>query len=115
MALTTTAAYGFLGLAIVSEVVATTALRATEQFTRLAPSLLVVVGYGVSFYCLTHVVRALPVAMTYALWSGLGMVLITLAAAAVYRQIPDLPALMGIALIIAGVIVLSFSSMRVEP
>jgi small multidrug resistance pump len=106
-------AYAFLGLAIVAEVIATTALRATEQFTRLVPSVITVLGYLVSFYCLTLVLRAIPVALTYAIWSALGMVLITVAAALVYRQIPDLNAVVGIGLIIVGVVVLGFSKMGV--
>ncbi len=70
-------AWMVLGLAIVAEVIGTTALKASDSFTRLWPSLVVVVGYGVAFYCLSLVLKSVPVGIAYAIWSGLGIVLIT--------------------------------------
>lgn len=99
--------YAYLALAIMAEVIATSALKASEEFTRLWPSVLVVVGYGVAFYFLTLVLRVLPVGITYAIWSGVGVVLVVLAAAVLYKQIPDWPAVLGIGLIIAGVVLIN--------
>lgn len=98
-------AYVYLTMAIVAEVIGTTALKASEGFTRLAPSLIVVLGYAVSFYGLGIVLKTLPVGITYAVWSGLGIVLVTITSAVVFRQIPDAAALLGIGLIIAGVFI----------
>lgn len=103
-------AWMMLGLAIVAEVIGTTALKASEGFTRLAPSLIVVVGYGVAFYCLSLVLKSIPVGVTYAIWSGLGIVLITVVAFLVYGQRIDLAGLIGMGLIIAGVVVLNVFS-----
>jgi small multidrug resistance pump len=99
-----------LGLAIVAEVIGTTALKASESFTRLAPSLVVVVGYGVAFYCLSLVLKTVPVGVAYAVWSGLGIALITLVAFVVYGQRIDLAGVLGMGLIIAGVVVLNVFS-----
>ncbi|PKO67431.1 MAG: QacE family quaternary ammonium compound efflux SMR transporter [Betaproteobacteria bacterium HGW-Betaproteobacteria-16] len=103
-------AWMMLGLAIVAEVIGTTALKASEGFTRLAPSLIVVVGYAVAFYCLSLVLKSIPVGVTYAIWSGLGIVLITVVAFMVYGQRIDLAGLIGMGLIIAGVVVLNVFS-----
>jgi small multidrug resistance pump len=104
-----------LMLAIVAEVVATSALKASEGFTRLWPSTLVVVGYAVAFYSLSLVLKAIPVGVAYAIWAGLGVVLVTLVAWLLYGQRIDLPGLIGIGLIIAGVVVLNlFSSTSVH-
>lgn len=99
-----------LALAIVAEVVGTTALKASDGFTRLVPSLIVIVGYAVSFYCLSLVLRHIPVGITYAVWSGLGIVLITVAAFVLYGQRIDLAGWIGMGLIIAGVLVLNLFS-----
>jgi len=99
-----------LAIAIVAEVIGTTALKASDGFTRLWPSAIVVVGYGVSFYCLSLVLRSIPVGVTYAMWSGLGIVLISLVAFAVYGQRIDTAGLIGMGLIIAGVLVLNLFS-----
>ena len=110
-----TRAYLFLLAAIVFEVIGTSALRATEGFSRWAPSLLVVLGYSASFYCLSLTLEKIPVGVAYAIWSGAGTALIVAAAAVIYRQKPDLAGLLGIALIIAGVVVLNgFSKMTVH-
>nr|WP_321861038.1 multidrug efflux SMR transporter [Burkholderia cenocepacia] len=105
--------YAWLAIAIVAEVIGTSALRAADGFTRLWPSVLVVAGYGVAFYCLSLTLRTMPVGIIYAVWSGAGIVLITLVAMLLYRQVPDLPAVIGLGLIIAGVVVLNlFSKMQ---
>jgi len=106
-------AYLFLAVAIVAEVIATSALRASEGFTRLVPALVVLLGYGISFYCLSLTLKSLPVGIVYAIWSGVGIVLITLVAILMYRQVPDLAAVAGLSLIVAGVVVLNlFSKMQ---
>ncbi|MDR8026740.1 multidrug efflux SMR transporter [Burkholderia cenocepacia] len=105
--------YAWLAIAIVAEVIGTSALRAADGFTRLWPSVLVVAGYGVAFYCLSLTLRTMPVGIIYAVWSGAGIVLITLVAILLYRQVPDVPAVIGLGLIIAGVVVLNlFSKMQ---
>ena len=103
-------AWLLLGMAIVAEVVGTSALKASEGFTRLGPSVVVVLGYAVAFYCLSLVLKTLPVGITYAIWSGLGIVLITLVAYVLYGQKIDLPGLLGMGLILAGVVVLNVFS-----
>ena len=100
----------FLSVAIISEVVATSALKATEDFTRLWPSVIVLVGYASAFYFLTLTLRTLPIGIAYAIWSGAGVALITLVGWLIYRQTLDMPALVGIALIVAGVVVLNVFS-----
>jgi multidrug transporter EmrE-like cation transporter len=99
-----------LAVAIVAEVVGTSALKASEGFTRLGPSVVVVLGYAVAFYCLSLVLRSIPVGVAYAIWSGLGIVLITLVAWVLYDQTIDLAAVLGMGLIIAGVLVLNLFS-----
>ena len=99
-------AYIYLGLAIIAEVVATSALKASEEFTKLIPSLIVIIGYASAFYLMTLVLRSIPIGITYAIWSGLGIVLVTIVGVFLYRQVPDLPAMIGMALIVAGVVVI---------
>jgi len=99
-----------LALAIVAEVIGTSALKASDGFTRPWPLAVVVLGYGVSFYCLSLVLRHIPVGIAYAVWSGLGIVLITLVAFWVYGQRIDAAGLIGMGLIIAGVLVLNLFS-----
>ncbi len=103
-------AYFYLAIAIIAEVAATSALKASAEFTRLVPSLIVIVGYGIAFYCMTLVLRSIPVGVTYAIWAGLGIVLVTIVGAILYKEIPDLPAVIGIGLIIAGVVVINVYS-----
>ena len=100
----------FLSIAIVSEVVATSALKASNGFTRLWPSLLVVAGYAIAFFFLSLTLRTIPVGVAYAIWSGAGIVLIALIAWLVFEQSLDTPAIIGLALIIAGVVVLQLFS-----
>ena len=104
-------AYFYLATAIVAEVVGTTALKASDEFTRLVPSLIVATAYGISFYFLSMTLRSLPVGITYAVWSGMGTALIAVAGAVIYREIPDAFALLGISLIVSGVLIMNvFSS-----
>ncbi|MFM0739763.1 SMR family transporter [Paraburkholderia xenovorans] len=105
--------YALLAIAIVAEVIATSAMRASEGFSRLLPAVVVVIGYGIAFYCLSLTLKTIPVGIVYAVWSGAGIVLITLVAVVMYKQVPDLPAIIGLGLIIAGVAVLNmFSKMQ---
>ena len=103
-------AYLYLGVAILAEVIATTALRAADGFTQLWPSIISVVGYVVAFYFLSLTLRTMPVGIAYAIWSGVGIVLISLAGWLLYRQLLDLPAIVGMGLIMAGVIVINLFS-----
>jgi small multidrug resistance pump len=98
--------YLYLFIAIAAEVVGTLALKASEGFSRWVPSLIVVAGYGVSFYFFSLVVKTVPVGIVYAVWAGLGIVLVTVAGAMLYKQVPDLPAVLGMLLIVAGVVVI---------
>mgnify|MGYP001236447923 CR=1 FL=1 len=102
--------YVTLLLAIVCEVVATTALKAADGFRVPGPTALVVVGYVAAFYLLSLTLRTLPVGIAYAIWSGVGQVLVVLLAWRLYGQALDLPALLGMALILAGVLVLALFS-----
>lgn len=100
----------YLTMAIVAEVIATTMLKASEGFTRLWPSLVVVVGYGVAFWGLSMVGKTMPLGIVYAIWSGMGIVLVSIAAVFVYQQKLDWPAVLGMGLIIAGVLVINLLS-----
>lgn len=107
-------AYLYLAVAIVAEVAATSALKASQEFTRLVPSLIVVIGYGLAFYLLTLVIRTLPIGITYAVWAGVGIVLVAIVGAILYGQIPDTPAVIGMGLIVAGVVVIHLFSQTVS-
>jgi small multidrug resistance pump len=107
------AAYAVLLLAIVAEVIATSALNASDGFTRLVPSLVTVAGYGLAFFCLAHTVRYIPVGIAYAIWSGIGMVLIAAIGWIWFRQTLDTAAMVGIGLILAGVLVINTMSSSV--
>ncbi len=108
-------AYLYLAIAIIAEVTATSALKASAEFTKLIPSIIVVVGYGLAFYFLTLVLRTIPIGVTYAVWSGLGIVLVTIAGAILYKQIPDTPAIIGMGLIVLGVVVIHLFSKTINP
>ncbi|MDD0837457.1 SMR family transporter [Curvibacter sp. HBC61] len=103
----------YLGLAIVAETLATTAMKSTEGFTRFWPSLVTVLGYGCAFYGLSRTLETLPIGIAYALWSGVGMVLISLLAWWVHGQRLDAPALIGIGFILLGVVVINVFSKSV--
>ncbi|MBB1140867.1 SMR family transporter [Myroides sp. WP-1] len=103
----------FLLIAIVSEVIATSALKASNEFTKIIPSVITVTMYAVAFYFLSLTLRTIPVGIAYAIWSGIGIVLVTVVAILVYGQKPDLPALIGMAFIILGVVIINlFSKMN---
>lgn len=100
----------YLAIAIVAEVIATSALKAADGFTRPGPAMIVVVGYCVAFYFLSLTLRGIPVGIAYAVWSGVGIVLISLIGWLLYGQTLDTAAGVGIGLIIAGVVVLNVFS-----
>lgn len=105
----------FLAIAIVCETLGTTALKASEQFTRLIPSLGVVAAYAVTFYFLSLSLKAIPVGIAYGIWAGAGIALITIVGAVFFQQKPDAAAIAGIGLIVAGVSVINlFSKMSVH-
>lgn len=103
-------AWLLLGAAIVAEVIGTSALKASAGFSRLLPSLVVLLGYGAAFYFLSLTLRQIPVGIAYAVWSGVGTVLITLIGVFVFRQKIDVAGVAGIGLILAGVLVLNLWS-----
>jgi small multidrug resistance pump len=98
--------YLYLFMAILAEVIATSALKSAEGFTKLGPSMLVIIGYGAAFYLLSLVLRHMTVGIAYAIWSGVGIVLVALVGFVVFREMPDTPAILGMGMIIAGVTVI---------
>ena len=100
----------WLAIAIVAEVIATTALKASDGFRNLTPSVITAIGYGIAFWCMSQAMRTVPVGIVYALWSGVGIVLITSIAWILYRQQIDTAGLIGIGLILAGVVVIQVFS-----
>ena len=106
--------YIYLALAIAAEVAATSLLKTTEEFSRLVPTTFLVVFYIISFYLMTLALRDLPLGVVYAVWSGLGIVLVACVGAFVYKEIPDLGSFIGMALIISGVIVMHLFSTTIK-
>ena len=102
--------YLYLAIAVAFETIGTSAMQASQQFTRLWPSVLVIVGYAISFYFMALTLRYMPVGIVYALWSGLSIILIALIGYAVFGQKLDLPAIAGLGLIIAGIVVIQLFS-----
>ena len=102
--------YAFLVVAIFAEVVATTALARSDGFSRLWPSLITVVGYGIAFACLSVTLKVMPTGIVYAVWSGLGIVFIAAIGWIVYDERLDLPAILGLGMILAGVLVVNLFS-----
>jgi len=102
--------YIYLLLAILTETMGTSALQASQQFTRLWPSVIVVLGYGLSFYFMALALRVMPVGIVYAIWSGLGIVLIAAIGYVVFGQRLDFPAVAGMALILAGILIIHLFS-----
>ena len=100
----------FLSVAILSEVVATSALKASDGFSRPWPSFVVIAGYAIAFFFLSLTLRTIPVGVAYAIWSGAGVVLITLIAWFVFGQSLDMPAIIGLTLIVTGVVILQVFS-----
>jgi small multidrug resistance pump len=103
-----------LGIATVAEVIATSALKTTNEFTRLWPSVVVVVGYMTAFYFMTLSLRVLPVGIMYAIWAGVGIVLVAVIGWVVHKQSLDMPAIIGMAMIIMGVVVINLFSKTVN-
>lgn len=103
-------AWGYLALAIVAEVIATSALKAANGFSQMVPSLVVIAGYGTAFYCLGLALRSVPLGVAYAIWSGAGTALIALIGVVLYKQKLDPAAMLGIGLIVVGVLVLNLFS-----
>mgnify|MGYP002547076998 FL=1 len=106
--------YLFLFLAILFETVATSFMKQSEQFTKLVPSVVTIVGYIGAFYCLSLVLKTIPVGIAYAIWSGVGIILITLIGLVVFKQHLDLAAFIGLGFIIAGVIIINVFSHSVS-
>ncbi len=104
----------FLSIAIVSEVIATSCLKASEGFTRLWPSLVVIAGYVLAFYLLSLTLKTIPVGVAYAIWSGAGLVLIALSGWFFFGQSLDIPAMVGLILIVAGIVVINMFSHTVS-
>ncbi|TKI05321.1 DMT family transporter [Martelella alba] len=102
--------YVFLLIAIISEVIATTSLKASAGFTRLYPSVMVIVGYLISFLLLSLVLKSMPVGIAYASWAGLGIVFVAIAGYLFFDQRLDFYAILGMALIIAGVLIINLIS-----
>lgn len=104
----------YLAGAIGLEIVATSALKASDGFSRLLPTMIVVIGYAGSFYCLSVALRTIPMGIAYAIWSGIGVVMISLVGLLLYRQKLDPAAVIGIALIVAGTLVINLLSTGVR-
>lgn len=107
-------AYLYLMLAIVAEVLATSSLKASEEFTRLWPSVVAIVGYSISFYFLALVLKTIPVGIAYAIWSGVGISLVSLVGHFYFKQSMDGPAILGMVLIVSGVMVINLFSRSVD-
>lgn len=104
--------YLYLSLAILSEVVATSTLKMTDTFTKLIPSLVVIVGYSLAFYFLNLSIRTIPLGLAYALWCAGGIILIVLSGAVIYKQSIDTPAIIGLTLIVLGISIIYLFSKR---
>jgi len=108
-------AWIYLAVAIVAEVIGTSFLKLSEGFTRIGPSVAVILCYMVAFYMLSLTLRTVPVGVAYAIWAGAGVALITLVGLIAFKQTLDLPAVVGIAMIVGGVLVIHLFSDTVAP
>jgi small multidrug resistance pump len=106
--------YFYLALAIVAEVAGTSLLKATEEFTKLLPTTFLVIFYLISFWLMTLALRELPLGVVYAVWSGLGIVLVAIIGVFVYKEMPDLASILGMGLIISGVVVIHLFSKSIQ-
>ncbi|MDH4555067.1 multidrug efflux SMR transporter [Pseudomonas sp. BN417] len=102
--------YVYLAIAIAAEVIATTSMKAIDGFNKPLPLILVIGGYAIAFWMLTLVVRSIPVGIAYAIWAGLGIVLVSVAALVLYQQKLDTPAMLGMGMIVSGVVVIQLFS-----
>ena len=107
-------AYYYLAIAILSEVLGTSMLKASNGFTKAIPSVICLFGYSKSFYFLSLVLKVIPMGLSYAIWSGFGIVLISIVGLVFYRQQLDYPALLGISLILSGVVVIHLYSESIK-
>ena len=103
-------AWVYLGIAVIAEVVGTIALKASDGFSNSTASTVCIVGYCVAFYCLAEVVKTIPVGIAYAVWAGVGIILVTILGAFWFKQVPDIAAIVGIAFIIIGVVIINLFS-----
>jgi small multidrug resistance pump len=103
--------YLYLAVAIVAEVAGTAALKASAEFTKLAPSIIVAVGYAIAFFFLALTLRTIPVGIAYAVWSGAGIALLVVAGAVIFDEIPDTAAIVGVGFILAGVVIVNTMSL----
>ena len=106
--------YLYLALAIAAEVAGTSLLKTTEEFTKLVPTTFLIIFYAMSFWLMTLALRDLPLGVVYAVWSGLGIVLVAIIGALVYKEMPDLGSIIGMALIISGVVVMHLFSKTIQ-
>ena len=106
-------AWVYLGLAIVAEIIATSALQATQGFSKLWPSVLTLAGYALAFYFLSLTLRSIPLGIAYAIWSGVGIVCVSIIAYFLYKQSLDLPAILGMSMIVGGVVIINLFSKSV--
>ncbi len=106
--------YLYLAIAIIAEVAGTAALKSSEGFTNLLPSIVVVLGYSTAFYFLSLVLKTIPVGIAYAIWSGAGIVLISVVGLAIFGQRLDIPAVIGLGLIVAGIVIMNVFSSSVQ-
>jgi multidrug transporter EmrE-like cation transporter len=102
--------YFVLGGAIVCEVIGTLLLPATQNFTRIVPTVTMILCYAIAFYCLTFAIREIPIAIVYAIWSGIGVFLIAVFSAFFYKQLLQWQAIVGLALIVSGVVLVNLFS-----
>ncbi len=102
--------YILLFFAILVEVIATTALKYSQEFTKIGPSIVVIIGYGSAIFLLSLVIKTVPVGIAYAIWAGMGIFLITIVSSILFKQTPDFPAILGLILIILGVIIIQLFS-----
>ena len=112
--MTLTQAYIFLMIAIILEITATGSLKATEGFTRWVPSFISVIAISGCMFLMSHVMKILPVGITYATWSGVGIVALTLIGIFKYKQVPNLTTILGLALIVVGVIIVNVNNTNVD-
>jgi len=106
--------YIYLFFAVLAETIGTSAMQASQQFTRVGPSFLVIIGYGTSFYLMGLTLKYMPVGVVYAIWSGLGILFIAIIGYFVFGQRLDLPAVLGLSLIILGIVIINLFSKTVS-
>lgn len=106
--------YIYLIIAITAEVIGTSAIKESEEFTKPIPCAIAFISYSVAFYCLSLTLKTIPLGITYAIWAGVGIVSIAIVGAVVYKQTPDLPAVIGMGLIVLGVVVINVFSKTIS-